>query len=201
MKTNFAAVSLLLLLVSACNDDNGDTGGTAGSAGVGAAGGTGGSACAEPVYQLAQADLVNSAAPVPATVCLQGNRVRPHSGVNVSGGDFCPSVTQYSDGFTPECGSNADCSAGSVCLCPMGFGEGILTTNVLFPAACVPADCSGPADCGGLECGLNFDEYGAAEGLRCHTPDDECQSALDCKDAQVCLVEGGRWVCASPAVG
>lgn len=179
----------------------GAMGGSAGStagAGAGSAGSAGSAAaqCSIETYQLIQADTVDITLKVPALACPRSfGHQRMYAGVNVYGDDFCLGETDYPEGSTPECSSNADCEAGSLCFCPFALVDTGFAFNIQFPARCLPAPCSSPDDCGGRECGLAADGFSQNVGTACHTENDECQSDSDCERLRLCTLVGDRWAC------
>jgi hypothetical protein len=82
------------------------------------------------------------------------------------------------------CVTDADCGAGSVCMCGDPVGH------------CVTASCSSTADCEGGSCSeyITLPGCGGA-AFACQTPDDECASDADCAENQQCTRDGEKRIC------
>jgi hypothetical protein len=120
----------------------------------------------------------------------------------------CQYTNQACECTYDACATNADCPAGTDCMCePMSGGAGFTGS----PTQCLPSNCRTDADCGpGGFCSpsqLNGTLWscGAIVGNFCHTTNDECGVDADCLvDPGVALypacvysVERGHWVCAA----
>src|SRR5690606_3168064 len=152
------------------------------------------SPCKTELYQLKSLGRKDPEAKAPALVCEESiSRVRVQSRIDVTGDNLCPGFTEGLDA-EPDCRTNADCAAQEVCLCGLVFGAQSLTAASTF-GSCIPRECSGPADCGGRQCGLSTDRFGAAEGLFCRTAADECESDLECGLGRTCNFGVDHWAC------
>jgi hypothetical protein len=95
------------------------------------------------------------------------------------------------------CASDADCAAGTACLCRAG---GYASVN-----ACVPAACRVDADCGAYSCSPSKDDcdLNGYRGLYCHGAADECVDDADCPKPSSAIErsycrwtpEKGHWAC------
>lgn len=181
------SVAFLALLASSCASD---------TASVSA--GEEPSPCETKLYQLASSGVLDANAEAAAVVCRGSTGVaRPFSRVDVLGDDLCPGNTSFTPDYPPECQSNEDCGANEVCLCSIAFQvDNLVNTVGAYPNRCVPAECRGPKDCGGMQCGLSSDPTTDPSGLFCRTEGDECSSDIDCGQ-RLCVHEGDRWVCAN----
>lgn len=124
--------------------------------------------------------------------CEGGVPILFPSGVD-SGLVHCPdgSVDRAFEVACPEgtspCRTDADCGAGSVCICP-----GIVPDTISgwtwpaegAPSVCVPSSCRQAVDCASAECGLAIDDSSACGGgeitLACRTPEDTCRADDQC---------------------
>ncbi|MBK7586115.1 MAG: ferritin-like domain-containing protein [Myxococcales bacterium] len=82
------------------------------------------------------------------------------------------------------CVTDADCDAGSVCVCgqPAGY--------------CFTASCATDADCGaGALCAQARLEKCGSFGFRCQRGGDQCAQDSDCAPGQQCAVSGGLAKC------
>jgi hypothetical protein len=110
---------------------------------------------------------------------------RPHGYCSPNGGQGDPGglpvrVCHYG------CTVDADCGAGSICLCGPVIG------------ACVTSSCTSDAQCGdGLLCASVFNNICMESGFACQHPDDECASGLDCPSANCVLESDGVRRCAA----
>jgi hypothetical protein len=78
-----------------------------------------------------------------------------------------------------QCVTNADCSAGQVCMCQGAQGR---DQNV-----CVPASCQNDADCPGHQyCMRSTVSLGGAH-YECTTQSDQCRDDADCAKYDVCM--------------
>lgn len=154
------------------------------------------SPCKTEVFQLARSGVIDTNAKASAVVCEESTGfARSFSRADVTGSDLCPGTTEFGQEYTPECLSNADCGSGQVCLCSLAF-QGVAALPIgAYPNRCVPAECSGPDDCSGYQCGISPDETTSPEGLYCRSEADECDSDLDCAMEELCAHVDGRWTC------
>ena len=82
-----------------------------------------------------------------------------------------------------ECDADADCGAGRLCGCGVGW---------MGQDRCLPDRCDG--ECGDLDCAPSWGCNGpngayADESARifaCHTPEDECRTDADCPGSEFC---------------
>jgi hypothetical protein len=82
------------------------------------------------------------------------------------------------------CVSDADCGAGSVCVCGQPAGH------------CVTASCTTDADCGGSAlCAQARLEKCGSFGFRCQRAGDQCAQDSDCGQGEQCAVSGGLTRC------
>ena len=80
------------------------------------------------------------------------------------------------------CSTDADCGAGAVCECSGGTGHSASSNR------CVAADCRTDSDCGASQfCAPALDEscgsYVGVTAYRCTTPKDRCRLDADCRGA------------------
>lgn len=89
----------------------------------------------------------------------------------------------------PTCSTDADCGAGSICVCAEGFSK------------CVPSSCKSDSDCKFGVCGNYVDNPGCDfPAFACQTADDKCAVDADCPPQQKCTVDDATKarVCSPP---
>jgi hypothetical protein len=107
-----------------------------------------------------------------------------------------------------ECEADSDCKGGQVCVCSAGLVSETHTEIIALtswgPNRCVPAECKGPADCGGNACGMSraIGEVlngtficQVTDGFFCRSAKDLCASDANCGPNEICRYSSGRWRC------
>lgn len=106
------------------------------------------------------------------------------------------------------CQRDEDCAPDRLCLCQLQLDGDQLPTGTPHGGRegfCTAGNCRTDDDCGGLHCALSEAECHYNEGFFCRTPDDKCQTNLDCGESELCSYEEdlGHWACitANPGCG
>lgn len=108
-----------------------------------------------------------------------------------------------------ECEADSDCKDGQICICSAGVlndtgTEYAALTSYGSNNRCVPAECKGPADCGGNACGMSRaigEQLNGTvicqitDGFFCRSAKDLCASDTNCGPNQICRYSSGRWRC------
>jgi hypothetical protein len=99
------------------------------------------------------------------------------------------------------CGPDAclwdkDCPDGQACGCASQFNGNAIHTN-----RCIPTGCRSNKDCGEkgvCSASVSSAACGGFDGYYCHTPDDRCNTAVDCcTSLPICAYQPalGYWAC------
>ncbi len=123
-------------------------------------------ACPAPSERLV-ADLVVRAL---APTCADASRIPAPSFGKGPGDDHCR--------------SSSDCGEGTACVC-RSLDRSAMNAYQNF-SRCLPAACRSQADCREGTCGVSRNLCLEPDGLYCHTPNDECQTSVDCGEGKVC---------------
>lgn len=102
-----------------------------------------------------------------------------------------------------NCTTDSDCGTNEICVCR----SGILGSQLISRNTCLPADCTGQADCAAVpdesvpRCRLARDLCFSPSSVHCRTEADSCLYDGDCP-SQWCSYDPGDelWTCDSPAI-
>lgn len=182
-------VYLALTLLSGCSESGAGSTEDGGLLDVQAEAGQ--TCTAQTVQEGATASAISS-----MLVCPGGDgKLRGYHRADLEGDVLCPT------GEAPTgsaCSSNSQCASGELCACPLTYGG---NRSIHIVPGCIPAQCTGPADCNGEACGVSVNGLGEVNGAYCRHSQDACGSDLDCQAGQYCGYVDSQWGCIDGLAG